>query len=95
MTPSTPKNHAPAAGGKVAAVCQFCAKQARPTAPNTAGEPDLWAMPRGWSEAPFPAGHRHADGSIGSRYTCPACNRQLRGGATLQTRGGQASRLVL
>lgn len=87
-------NHTTTAAGKVAALCQFCAKQARATKPNDNGEPDLWTMARGWSEAPFPAGHPHADGSTGSRYTCPACNALLRAGRTLRTRGGQASRLV-
>jgi hypothetical protein len=51
-------------------------------------------MARGWSEAPFPADHQHDDGSIGSRYTCPACNKLLRAGRTLQTRGGQRTRMV-
>lgn len=95
MPTDTPRNHAPATGGKVAAVCQFCARRARPTKPNDNCEPDLWTMVCGWSEAPFPAGHQHADGSTGSRYTCPACNAQLRAGRTLQTCSGQASRLVL
>lgn len=91
---AAPANYTRTARGLVAALCQFCGCQAKATRPNDSGEPDLWAMPRGWSEAPYPADHRHADGSIGSRYTCPDCNCQLRAGATLQTRGGQAARNV-
>ncbi len=84
----TPLNYTPTRGGKVAAICQCCGKKARATAPNSEGEPDLWAMPQGWSEAPFPAGYVHRDGSIGSRYTCKACNKLLDSGHTLPTRGG-------
>lgn len=82
-------------GGKVAAICQVCARQAAPTLPDSSGRPDLWAMPRGWSEAPFPSAYAHRDGSTGSRYTCPACNAQLRAGAALRLRSGhEFTRLV-
>jgi uncharacterized C2H2 Zn-finger protein len=87
-------NHITTRDGKKAALCQCCGKQARATQPDASGEPDLWAMPRGWSEAPYPADLEHDDGSIGSKYTCPACNKLLRDGAALQTRGGQRWRLV-
>lgn len=89
-----PANYAATAGGKVAALCQCCGAKARATKPTSDGEPDLWAMARGWSEAPYPADHQHSDGSIGSRYTCPACNKRLRAGQTLPLRGGQFTRRV-
>lgn len=87
-------NYTTTGAGKKAAICQCCGMRARATEPNNEGEPDLWKMSRGWSEAPFPADHKHEDGSIGSRYTCPACNKLLRAGHTLQTRGGQRTRVV-
>jgi hypothetical protein len=83
-----------AARGKTAAVCQCCGTQSPPTDMTDKGEPDLWSMPPGWSEAPYPASYVHRDGSKGSRYTCPACNKQLRAGRALPTRGGQFTRLV-
>ncbi len=89
----TPMNYTPMRGGKVAAICQCCGKKARATAPNSEGEPDLWAMPQGWSEAPFFADTVHSDGSTGSMYTCPACNKLLRAGRTLARRDGGASHI--
>jgi hypothetical protein len=41
-------------------------------------------MARGWSQAPYPAGFVHRDGSVGSRYTCPCCNKRLRAGEALR-----------
>lgn len=87
-------NYVTIADGRKAAQCQCCGTQSRPTSPTYNGEPDLWKMARGWSEAPFPADHQHDDGSVGSRYTCPACNKLLRAGHALRTRGGQCTRLV-
>jgi hypothetical protein len=68
------------------AQCQCCPRQSRPVPADDQGEPNLWAMPRGWSTAPFPADFEHSDGSVGSKYTCPACNTRLRKGETLQVR---------
>lgn len=87
-------NHTTTSAGKKAAICQCCGMHARATEPNSNGEPDLWKMARGWSEAPFPADHEHSDGSVGSRYTCHDCNKMLRAGRTLTTRGGQQTRMV-
>jgi hypothetical protein len=87
-------NHTTTSAGKKAAICQCCGAHARATEPTEDGEPDLWKMARGWSTAPFPADHQHDDGSTGSRYTCPACNKLLRAGHTVQTRGGQRTRLA-
>lgn len=84
-----PANHVTTADGRKAALCQCCGTKARPTKPTGNGEPDLWAMARGWSEAPYPADHQHSDGSIGSRYTCPTCNKLLRAGRTLPLRSGR------
>jgi Zn finger protein HypA/HybF involved in hydrogenase expression len=71
---------------KLRARCQCCPRQSRWVPADSDGEPDLWAMPRGWSTAPFPADFEHSDGSVGSKYTCPACNARLRKGETLQVR---------
>lgn len=79
-------NYVKSANGAVCAVCECCGKRSRPGKPNNSGEPDLWNMGRGWSEAPFPSDFVHRDGSIGSTYTCPACNKKLRAGAELQLR---------
>jgi len=69
--------------GHVRAVCFICDRRSRPVKPDSFGEPDLFAMARGWSQAPFPADYQHPDGSVGSTYTCPACNSRLHKGETL------------
>lgn len=79
-------NHAPARDGRVAAICACCGRRSRPVKPEADGEPDLFAMPRNWSQAPYPADCQHRDGSVGSTYTCPSCNGRLRKGETLQRR---------
>jgi hypothetical protein len=80
--------HTETRNGKAAAVCCFCNRKSRPTEVCSDGEPDLWKMPQGWSQAPYPADFQHRDGSLGSTYTCPACNKLLRRGETLKLRGG-------
>lgn len=84
-------NHIRTARGAVMAVCQCCDRRSRSVRPNDQGEPDLWNMPQGWSEAPYPADCAHSDGSMGSSYTCPACNKRLHKGETLQLRNGRAA----
>lgn len=79
-------NHVRMRSGLVAAICQCCGKRSRPGPPDPQGEPDLWHMPKDWSTAPFPPAFQHRDGSRGSTYTCPACNRRLEKGETLQRR---------
>lgn len=79
-------NHAVIRGGRVVAICRFCGTRSPGTKPNDQGEPDLWAMPRNWSEAPFPTDCEHRDGSRGSLYSCPACNKRLQAGEALQRR---------
>lgn len=71
---------------RAAAICEFCGRKSKFTDVNEHGEPDLWKMGRGWSEAPYPADSQHDDGSTGSKYTCPACNKRLRSGESLETR---------
>lgn len=91
----TLRNHLTLSNGKKAALCQCCGRQARATEQTREGEPNLWQMARGWSEAPFPADYLHLDGSIGSRYTCPSCNKLLKAGHTLKTRSGQVAEQLL
>ena len=79
--------------GKSSAICYCCARKSRPVAIDRDGEPDLWQMPGGWSQAPYPAAFKHDDGSIGSTYTCPAYNARLRRGETLQRHASRATRL--
>lgn len=79
-------NHTPVINGRCAAICQCCNKRSRPVQADHDGEPDLWRMASGWSCAPFPAGSVHRDGSVGSKFTCPACNVRLNRGETLQLR---------
>lgn len=81
-------NYTATRNGKAAAVCCCCNRKSRPAEVCSDGEPDLWKMPQGWSQAPFPADFQHSDGSLGSTYTCPECNRRLRRGETLKLRGG-------
>jgi hypothetical protein len=64
-------------GKKASAVCEFCDRRSRPVAVDSAGEPDLWALPVGWSQAPFRVDFAHDDGSTGSLWACPVCNRRL------------------
>ncbi len=63
-------------GLKASAVCEWCNKHSRPVRRNGRGEPDLWELPVGWSIAPHSADVVHADGSSGSLWTCPTCQRQ-------------------
>lgn len=73
---------------RVAAQCQCCDRKSRPVEADHEGEPDMWKLPRNWSQAPFPADYLHTDGTIGSKYTCPACNARLNKGETLPLRAG-------
>lgn len=79
-------NYTPARNGKSMAVCHCCGKRSSPAPVDKDGEPDLWEMARGWSQAPYPHKFQHKDGSFGSLYTCPSCNKRLASGETLQVR---------
>lgn len=73
-------------GGKYAAICHCCGRKSRPVAPLRDAEPDLFLLARGWSTAPFPSDFVHKDGSRGSQFTCPSCNKQLHRGEWVVTR---------
>lgn len=74
------------AGARVRAVCEICGRKSASVVPDADGEPDLWKLARGWSTAPFPPDFVHEDGSVGSNFTCPACNAAFRAGARLRAR---------
>lgn len=85
---TAPVNHIRTPAGRVLAVCQFCSRRSKATKPDKDGEPQLFGLAAGWTQAPFPAHHEHKDGSRGSFYTCPPCNKRLRKGETLRRRNG-------
>lgn len=85
---STPVNHIHTPAGLVLAVCVCCSRRSKGTKPDKDGEPQLFGLAKGWSQAPFPAHYEHRDGSRGSTYTCPSCNKRLRKGETLRLRNG-------
>lgn len=95
---TVPTNYAPARNGMVRAVCQCCGKQSRPVAAEEDGEPKSWHLAAGWSTAPFFADTLHDDGSKGSFFTCPTCNKRLHKGETLKLRsymgGNLCTRMV-
>jgi hypothetical protein len=79
-------NYAPSTKGRVVAICEHCGKRSKPCRPDTDGEPHLWGVGRGWSQAPYPPDFQHDDGSIGSTWTCPACNKRFDAGESLKIR---------
>jgi len=87
VTPLRPLNVRLSTPGRGRPVCEFCGASTRADVPLHDGQRiSLWEMfdlPRGWSTSPFPAGHVHGDGSVGSTYCCPRCNRQ-RGGLAVK-----------
>lgn len=85
---SAPLNAVRTRTGRLRPVCQVCNKQGASVHAGPEGQPSMWALPRGWSTAPYPADFQHRDGSTGSTFTCPSCNKQLRAGACLQLRNG-------
>jgi hypothetical protein len=87
-------NCAPSTRGRVVALCCCCGKRSKPCLPDKDGEPDTFAISRGWSVAPYPHDCQHSDGSVGSMFTCPSCNERLRAGEVLVLRDGTRERLV-
>src|ERR1700682_5364808 len=81
-------------GGRVVAVCCCCGRRSKPSKPDDDGEPVLWEIGSGWSEAPYPHSFKHDDGSVGSTWTCPSCNKRLRAGEALLMRDGKTTRNV-
>lgn len=88
MEKRTWQNFAPSTRGRVVALCQCCGRRSKPCDPDKDGEPDTFYIGRGWSSAPYPHEFRHEDGSVGSTFTCPTCNKRLRAGETLVLRDG-------
>lgn len=80
-----PVNYLTARNGKVAAVCECCGKQSKYVPADHDGKPAIWHL-SGWSHAPFPNDFIHNDGSVGSRYDCPSCEKKLRAGQSLTLR---------
>ena len=89
---SAPVNVVVTKAGQLRAVCEFCGRRSRPTKPDPCGRVDLWGLARGWSSCPFPDEYVHADGSAGTTYTCPDCDRRLDRGEALATRDGALAR---
>lgn len=87
-------NYVPATRGRVRAVCECCGRRSKPTPPDHNGHPDLWALGRGWSEAPYPHDFKHDDGSVGTTYTCPACNKRFDVGEALKVRNYIARKIA-
>lgn len=79
-------NHVRTTRGRVVALCQHCGKRSRSSRPDDDGEPSLWEVGRGWSQAPYPPAFKHDDGSVGSTWTCPTCNGKLQAGQALRVR---------
>lgn len=69
--------------GKVRAVCEFCDCKSGPVEPARDGEPSMWDLPRGWWCAPYPRDFVHEDGSTGTLFTCPNCDKRLDKGESL------------
>lgn len=97
---SSPATSAPALNftitrsGLAAAICLCCGRRSRPVTPCSDGEPDLFEMPMGWSQAPYPNDFAHPDGSHGSQFHCPACNKRLHAGERLQHRAYLAAEVT-
>ena len=85
MIKNTPVNYITAKNSKVAAVCECCGKKSKYAPPAYDGQPAIWHL-SGWSSAPYPKDFVHKDGSTGSRYDCPSCEKRLRNGESLKLR---------
>lgn len=70
------ENHERSKAGKVRAVCHDCGKKSAWVAPDSTGQPEVFDMVPGWSVAPYPVDYLHIDGSHGSQFWCPSCNRR-------------------
>lgn len=76
-------------GGKAGPVCEFCGRVGRAVTPTGRdGRLSVFDVARGWSCAPYPDDFVHPDGSKGSLWTCPACQRRIDRGEVLTTRDG-------
>jgi len=79
-------NHTPVTNGQASAVCCICGQHSPLVSIDDYDEPDMWQLPQGWSQGPYPADYQHRDGSTGSIYTCSTCNERAARGETLQRR---------
>lgn len=80
---TAPLNVVQLATGNVRLVCEYCGRRSGPRATS-----HLSDLPLAWSMAPYPADFVHSfDGSSGSLYACPTCNKNPIGRRPLLTRG--------
>lgn len=61
-------NHHLTRDGRMRPVCEFCGKVGRPVQAR-------WDLRPGWSSIPNYDWIEHADGSFGTRFGCPDCNK--------------------
>lgn len=86
-------NYAKSTRSRVVCICDCCGRRSKPVQPDEDGEPHFLEIPRGWSTAPYSHDVVHRDGSRGSFYTCPPCNRRLSAGESLTLRAYPAPQL--
>jgi hypothetical protein len=72
--------------GKLRPVCEFCGKVGRPATPTLRGGLSVLDVAPGWGCAPYPGAFVHRDGSTGSLWRCPTCERRMDRGETLYGR---------
>jgi hypothetical protein len=84
-------NYVATSAGKVRAVCEFCDKRSAPVRADDDGEPCMWSVGRGWASAPYPHDFVHRDGSTGSTWICPDCNRRLNAGESLRVHASRGA----
>ncbi|TQM62596.1 hypothetical protein FBY41_2633 [Humibacillus xanthopallidus] len=75
-------------------MCEFCGRRGRAVVSDESGRVGILDLSRGWSVAPYPLAHVHADGSTGDLFTCPACDARLMRGEALRARQGVVRRLT-
>lgn len=82
--------------GALRAVCEICGGKSR--AVDLQGKRlSMWDLGRGWTEAPFPPNFVHSDGSSGSLFQCPSCNKKfkkLKPGEGIKSRDYQSGAAV-
>ena len=69
-------NYIETTNGKVQAVCCCCGRISTAVIPDTDGQPDLAWLPA-WVIVPSNYGFVHVDGSVGSKWNCPSCDKKL------------------
>lgn len=89
--PEVPVNVLATLTGKLRPVCEFCGKIGRAVAPSLPGRLTIMDVAQGWTSAPYSPEFIHPDGSAGTKWTCPACQKRLDRGEVLRTRSEAAS----